>query len=534
MRFSELLTGAVLVAGGVAAFRKVREYENRSLPRIGTRQVSGPPKYRIVIVGGGFAGLAAASHLDELVRNDPDFDVLMIDRHNYHLFYPLLYQVSTGGIEPGNLAFPLRVVARHHGFRFLQANVEGIDVEARRVDTASGAIPYDCLILAPGSVSNFFGMKDAAEHAMPLKSLEDGVRLRNRIVETFELAEKESDPERRKALLTYVLVGGGATGVELASSLCDMIYTALLPNYPGINPSDVRLVMVESHRTVLNGWTAPVQETALKTLRMRGVHLVLGTAVTQVTDDWVEMKDGTRIPSATVVWTAGIKAPTLIERLPAPRERDGRVRVNDHLELPEHPGVFVVGDAAFYLNPVDGKPVPPTAEAALSEGHAAAEYAVRRLRQQPMETYQFHSKGELVSLGRGAAAANIYGVVLSGLPAWILRRAVYLVNLVGFRNRVLVFIDWVFVSFHRRVIFTFDGETASQLTFRPSVSNADQAPAEPAHGAKATVGASDPASGAESTAIAPPSTASGASSAEGKPAQKPAPNRPKGRGRRVA
>lgn len=466
MRLSEILSGALLIAGGVAAMRKVREHEREARRReLATQEGNEPGEpsgLRFVVVGCGFAGLSAVNHLTDRIGDDANSDILLIDRHNYHLFYPLLYQVATGGLEAGALAYPIRVTARHRGFRYLEANVENVDLTAKRLETDAGPIPYDQLILAPGSTSNFFGMKDAAEHAIPLKSIRDGIRLRDRVIETFELAEQEPDPDRRRALLTYALVGGGATGVELVSSLADMLYTSLLPNYPGINPADVRLVLVESHETVLNGWSSAVQQIAMGKLRSRGVRLVLGTTVIRVSDNGVETRDGQRIPTATVVWTAGVKAPPLIDKLPGSRERDGRIHVNEHLELPDYPGVFVAGDAAFYVNPTTGKAVPPTAEAALSEGQAAAENAVRRARGVALETYVFHSKGELVSLGRGAAAANLFGVVLDGLLAWIVRRGVYLVNLVGFRNRLLVVVDWAFVSFHRRVIASFDSITSAR------------------------------------------------------------------------
>jgi NADH dehydrogenase len=466
MQLSRILSGALLLAGGVAAARQIRAYDRRARHQELESARDGHAPRRIVVVGCGFAGLAAVNHLTELVGDDPRYDILLVDRNNYHLFYPLLYQVATGGIEAGTLAYPIRLVARRRGFRYLEANVEKVDLAANRLETDAGPVEYDRLILAPGSTSNFFGMEDAAEHAIPLKSLHNAMHLRDRIVETFELADQEPDPERRRALLGYVLVGGGATGVELASSLSDFIYGSLLPNYPGIRPSEVSLVMVESNRTVLNGWTPAVQQIAMRRLRARGVRLELGTTVAHVTDSGVETRGGRGIPAATVVWTAGIKAPPLIEKLPGSRERDGRIHVDAHLALPGHPEVFVVGDAAFYRNPVDGKPVPPTAEAALSEGHAAAENAVRSLQGEPTETYRFRSKGELVSLGRGAAAAHIFGLTLDSLPAWFVRRSVYLVNLVGFRNRLLVMIDWIFVSFHRRVISSTEGITVARREIR--------------------------------------------------------------------
>ena len=430
-------------------------------------QLAGQPLRRIVVVGCGFAGLSAINRLGELIGDDPCVDVLLLDCHNYHLFTPLLYQVATGGLEPGMIAYPARIIAREHGFRYLETTVHAIDVEKKWLDTDAGSIEFDSLILAPGSVTNFFGMSDAEDNSLPLKWVNDGVRIRNHVVNAFELADRETKSDRRQALLTFTIVGGGATGVELASSLSDMIFGSLLPNYPTIGPDEVRLILIEARGTLLPGWNAKMGEAAAEHLQRNHVQVRLETTVAHVTDRDVEIGDGQRLPSATVIWTAGVRAASLVGTLPGEKERDGRIRVDRNLELPEHPGIFIVGDAAAVYLPDAQRPMPPTAWAALGQGEAAAENAVRRLSGAVPQAFAMRPPGDLVSLGRGAAAADIMGIVFDGLPGWLLRRGVYLLNLVGFRNRLLVAMEWVFVTFRQRTIASFVSLSELQRILAP-------------------------------------------------------------------
>jgi NADH dehydrogenase len=458
MRPSQLAVGAAVLAGGAFAVNQLRQ-SRRTLQCANVSGTSGIEAVRrIVVVGMGFAGVSAANRLGQLVGRDCRIEVLLVDKHNYHLFYPLLYQVASGGVEPGALAYPARIIAREHGLRFLEATVLEVDVEGKRLDTDIGAIDFDALILGPGSVTNFFGMQDVMANALPLKSLHDGTRIRNRIVDSFENADRETDPERRRALLTFVIAGGGATGVELSASLSDLIYGALIPNYPGICRDEPRLILVEAKPTVVAGWDPRMSEMATRRLRDHRIDLRLNTTVAHVSPTDVVLSDGSHIAAATVIWTAGVRPSPILESLPGLRERDGRVRVEQTLQLPAQPGVFVVGDAASFTNPGDQRPLPPTAPVAISEGCTAAENAVRYVRGQRLQSFVFHSKGDLVSLGRGAAAADLFGVVFDGVPAWIARRGVYLTNLAGFRNRLLVVLDWTLVSFQQRVIASFNGE----------------------------------------------------------------------------
>lgn len=456
---SDALIGALAIAGGAAVVAQIREMQRLEQRQALFAQAAGQPARRIVVVGVGFAGLAAINRLGELIGDDPRYDVLLLDRQNYHLFTPLLYQVATGGVEPGLLTYPARRVVRRRGFRFLEATVHSVDVEKRRLETDAGPIDFDDLILAPGSVPNYFGMADAEQNSLPLKWLRDGTRVHDQVINCFELADRETSTDRRQALLTFVIVGGGATGVELAASLSDLIFGNLVPYYPTLTAAEVQLILIEARETLLPGWNPRVADMAARRLTHQHVQLRLGTTVAHVDEGGVELRTGERISSATVIWTAGVRAEPLVGTLPGEKERDGRVRVTPTLELPGYPGIFVAGDAAAVTLPGTPRPLPPTAWAAIGEGRTAAENLVRRLRGEEPAVVSIRAPGDLVSLGRGAAAADLHGVVFDSLPAWLIRRGVYLLNLVGFRNRLLVALEWAFVTFHERTIASFVSAT---------------------------------------------------------------------------
>jgi len=455
IHLSDLLSTAAVIVGSVAILSRIRQGRRQERREFLAAQATGQPRRRIVVVGVGFGGLAALNRLGELVGDDPRTDVLLLDRQNYHLFTPLLYQVATGGVDPVSLAYPARTIVRDREFRFNEETVRAVDLAKRELETETGPLGFDSLILAPGSATNFFGMADAEEYSLPLKWMNDGIRIRNQVISAFEQADREPAPDHRQALLTFVIVGGGATGVELAASLSDMIFTTLLPNYPTITPDDVRPVLVEARGTLLPGWNARMGETAGAHLTHHRVQVLLNTTVSHVSEDAVELGNGEHLPTATVIWTAGVRAEDLVATLPGEKERDGRVHVDQNLELPGHPGVFVVGDAAAVVLPGAERPMPPTAWAAIGQGRAAADNAVRRLREQAPRAFWMKNPGDLVSLGRGAAAADIRGIFFDGLAGWLVRRGVYLTNLVGFRNRLLVALDWLFVTFHHRTIVSF-------------------------------------------------------------------------------
>ncbi|MBX6772082.1 MAG: NAD(P)/FAD-dependent oxidoreductase [Chloroflexi bacterium] len=467
-------TGLIAALIAIAMLRVIR---GRLWPRQDVRRTTmaapapDQPARRIVIVGIGFAGLAALGRLKQLVGGDAQTEVLAVDRRNYHLFTPLLYQVATGGVEPGLIAYPARRIARDHRIRFMEAVVDGVDLARHQLDTDAGPIAYDALILAPGSVPNFFGMADAEQYALPLKWIRDGMRIHDRVINAFEQADRETDRDRRQMLLTFVIVGGGATGVELAASLSDLVAT-LLPHYPSIRSEEVRLLLIEARDALLPGWNPRMGQRAARQLLRHHVELLLGTMVSRVTDAAIETAAGQRIPTATVIWTAGVRPEPLVDLLPGPKLRDGRVRVDRYLALPGYPGVFIAGDAAAMILPTMDHPLPPTARAAIESGRAAAENAVRYLAGQPLLPFEYRVPGELVSLGRGAAAADIRGVVFDGLPGWLIRRGVYLTNLVGFRNRLFVILEWLFVTFRQRAIASFTEIPGRRRAAAPSLAPA--------------------------------------------------------------
>lgn len=409
-----------------------------------------PNAKRVVVLGAGFGGMNAAKTL-AAHKNGEDLDVLLVDRQNYHLFTPILYQVATAGVTPDNVAHPVRYVAREFGFRFQGSTVEGIDVENRQVLTDDGAIPYDYLIVAVGSTTNYFGIHAVQEHSLPLKTLGDGITIRNRVIDALERAEVEQDPEVRKGLLTFVVVGAGYTGVELGTSLQDLLFKVLLKDYPAINPDEVRVVIVEAIGQVMLGFDKYLADTAEQTMREKGVEVLLNTPVNRVEPDGVHTATGEFIPSRTVVWAAGVRANPLIEQLPGNKGRDGRVSVNHCMQIEGHDNIFVIGDSAAYIAPGEERPLPANAPIAIAEGKTAAKNVLHSLRGEELETFVYKRQGQLVALGYMSGVAELYGKIrLSGLLGWLAWRGVYVYKLTGMKNRMGVLLDWAFGVAQRR------------------------------------------------------------------------------------
>lgn len=432
--------GFLTAAGATAAVRSVMRVPS-------TKPTDGAT--RVVVLGAGFGGLNAAKSLASH-RDGLDLDVLLIDRYNYHLFTPILYQVATGGVGPDNIAHPVRYVARKNDFRFRESLVERIDLDDRCVHTDDGPLPYDYLVVALGSVTNYFGLDAVQEHSLTLKTLGDGISIRNRILDAFEAAEVIEDPEKRKALLTFAVVGAGATGVELITSIRDLITKVLLKDYPGIHQESVRVLLVEAIDKVLPGIDPKLSEAAVRTMKEKGVEILLNTAVVSVEPDGIRTKSGEFIPSATVVWAAGVRANGVISDLPGEKARDGRVRVNEYLQLDSHPNVYVIGDSALYRSAGDEKPLPPNAPVAIAEGKTVACNVLHAIRGEPFEPLRYKRQGELVSLGRSNAVADLRGVKLTGLPGWLAWRTIYVSKLMGGKNRLGVLMDWTFNLFNKR------------------------------------------------------------------------------------
>lgn len=396
-------------------------------------------KPKVVVVGAGFGGLRVVNRL----RNAP-VQVTLVDRRNYHLFQPFLYQVATSGLGPSDIAQPVRAILRdQRNLDFRVTAVSGIDLAARKLQTESGDIPYDYLVLAVGGQTNYFGLPSLAQHAFGLKDLDDAIRIRNHVLYMFELAIHETNPEVRRALLTFVIVGGGPTGVECAGAFSELIRLVLIKDYPGINIKDVRVILLEATDKLLAMLPEKLQEAAAKTLWKKFVEVRFGASVAEFDGQCVMLKGGERIPSHTMVWAAGVRAVDLTAKLGLPVDRLGRVKVGKTLQIADHPEVFVIGDAAC----IDGQPLPMVAPVAIQQAEVAARNIAHAVQQQPLEEFRYKDKGSLATIGRNAAVASVGKIQLSGWFAWAMWLAVHIVFLIGFRNRLLVLINWAWDYF---------------------------------------------------------------------------------------
>jgi NADH:quinone reductase (non-electrogenic) len=398
---------------------------------------------RVVIVGAGFGGLNAARALA-----GADVDVLVLDRNNYHGFWPLLYQVATAGLESEAIAYPVRAILRkHRNVAFQMVEVRGADFERRQVITDGDPIEYDYLILAAGSANNYFGNDALAEQTYGLKDLNDAERLRNRVLSAFERAVREPDAARRAALLTFVIVGGGPTGVELAGAFAELIRHVLRKDYPMLDVAQARVLLVEANDRILASFPPALQRSALKRLQKMGVEVRLGTAVASVDGEQVVFKDGTQLAAGAVVWAAGVRAAGLSDALDVPRARGARVRVAPTLNLPERPEVFVVGDMAYLEGYKGDQAYPMVAQVAIQMGRRAARNILAQVGGQPMRPFHYFDKGQMATIGRRAAVLDAFGVRLGGFFAWLGWLFIHLMYLVGFRNRLIVLANWAYNYF---------------------------------------------------------------------------------------
>ena len=401
--------------------------------------VAAPPRRpQVVIVGAGFGGLAAAKALAHA-----DADVTVIDRHNYHLFQPLLYQVATAGLSPSDIAQPIRgIIGRQRNTRVLLARVTGIDVAAREVACGERRIPYDQLIIATGARHAYFGKDEWERFAPGLKKIEDATAIRRRVLIAFEEAEQAEDEQARRRLLNFVVVGGGPTGVELAGAIAELARRALARDFARIDPRDARIVLVEGSDRVLTSFPPTLSAKAQAQLESLGVEVRTGRTVTAVDADGATA-GGERIEAATVIWAAGVAASPAAKWLGAEADRAGRVLVGPDLTLPGHREVFVIGDTASVPGP-GGQPLPGVAPVAKQQGRHAARAILARLAGQPgTEPFRYVDYGNLATVGRKAAVADFGRVRLSGFPAWLLWSVAHIWFLVGFRNRALVALNWI-------------------------------------------------------------------------------------------
>jgi NADH dehydrogenase len=397
------------------------------------------PRPTVVVVGGGFAGLYAARALARHALH-----VILIDRANYHLFQPLLYQVATAALSPGDIAEPLRAILRKfRNVEVLLGEVRTIDVDARTVTLDDGeAIGYDYLVLATGARHSYFGHPEWEPVAPGLKSLADALEMRRRIFLAFELAEREKDPAERAALMTFVIVGGGPTGVELAGSIAEIARHTIKEDFRHIDPRKSRIVLLEGSDRVLGQYPPDLSASAQRALERLGVEVRTGKVVTEVTPDQVRVGDDV-ISTCTTLWAAGVQASPLGRQLGVEVDKSGRVPVLPDLSIPGHPEVFVLGDLAAFKRR-NGKMLPGIAPVAIQQGVAAAKNIWRSVRLEPRREFHYFDRGTMATIGRAAAVAEIRFLHLSGLLAWLAWLVVHIFFLIGFENRMLVLVQWAY------------------------------------------------------------------------------------------
>jgi NADH dehydrogenase len=392
---------------------------------------------RVVVIGAGFGGINAATGLRRV-----GVDVTVIDRRNYHLFQPLLYQVATAGLSPAQVAMPIRhILRRQKNTTVLMERVESVDPAARMVLTPSRRIAYDFLVVATGARHAYFGHDEWEEIAPGLKTIGDATEIRARILTAFEKAEITEDATMRGRLLTFVVVGGGPTGVELSGAIAELARKAIVRDFRRIDSSTARVILVEAGPRLLPAFPETLSASAKRQLERLGVEVRLGQAVTRCDAGGVTLADGEAVASTCVLWAAGVQASRAATWLPVERDRAGRALVNGDLSIPGHPEIFVIGDTAL-VRGSDGRPVPGVAAAAKQMGRHVAGVIEARLAGRPARPFRYVDYGNLATIGRKAAVADFGWVRLTGFPAWLLWTFAHLWFLVGFRNRVVVFIDW--------------------------------------------------------------------------------------------
>jgi len=408
-------------------------------------------KHRVVIIGGGFGGLYAARHF-----NKAPVEVTLVDRKNYHLFQPLLYQVATGALSPGDIASPLRMILkRQENTRVIMAEAIGFDTERRQVLLSDGELPYDFLVVAAGSSHHYFGNDSWGEHAPGLKTIEDATEIRRRVLLAFEAAERETDQEKIKAWLTFVVVGGGPTGVELVGALGEIARETLRRDFRHINPADAKIILLEGSRRILSAYPEKLSLKARQSLARLGVIIRDKTIATEIYPDRLVFTSGgkeERLATRTVLWAAGVISSPLGARLAeavgAQTDKTGRLAVNPDLSLPGHPNIHVIGDMA-HVTGRDGKTLPGVAQVAMQQGKYVARTVLRKMRGKTVKPFHYRDFGSMATIGRSSAVADLRWLRLSGFLGWLAWLFVHIMYIVEFQSRLLVFVQWAWNYFTR-------------------------------------------------------------------------------------
>ena len=412
---------------------------------------------RVVIVGGGFGGLYAARAL----RREP-VQVTLVDRRNHHVFQPLLYQVAMAALSPGDIASPIRwILRRQSNVEVLLAEATGVDLDGKQLRLADGVLDYDFLIIATGATHAYFGHDEWRRVAPGLKTLEDALEIRRRVLIAFERAERESDPAKRAALLTFVVIGGGPTGVEMAGALAEISRQSLARDFRHFDPGSAKILLLEGGPTVLSAFPEDLRLAALRDLQRLGVEVRTNSVVTGVAPGAVSV-GSTVVQSETVLWAAGVAASPLGATLGVPLDRAGRVLIQPDLTIPGHPDVFVIGDLAS-LAGENGRPLPGVAQVAIQMGKHAVANIRRAIEHQPLRPFKYQDLGNMATIGRASAVADFGWLHLKGLFAWLAWLFVHILNLIGFRNRLVVMVQWAWAYFsYQRAIRLITGQGSAE------------------------------------------------------------------------
>ena len=429
------------------------------------------PHPRVVIVGAGFGGLSAAKQL----AGTP-FDVTVVDQHNYHLFQPLLYQVATAALSPADIASPIRgILRRQQNVNVILAKVSGVDVARKEIIAEGRRVPFDYLVLATGAEHAYFGHESWASYAPGLKTIDDATYLRRRILLAFERAETEPDPDERRRLLNFVVVGGGPTGVEMAGAIAELAKRALAADFRAIDPRAARVILIEAAPRLLTPFDPSLSEAARTSLVQLGVEVRLGAGVTECDGSGVTV-GRERIETRTIMWAAGVKASPAAEWLGVEGDSAGRVTVAPDLSVPGHPDIFVIGDVALAAGE-DGKPLPGVAPVAKQQGQYVAKALIARARGKTLPPFRYRDYGTLATIGRKRAVAQLGRVKLSGFLAWVLWSVAHIYYLIGFRNRLVVAMNWAwsYLTFQRgtRLITGITGSRIEDVMHTPAATGHD-------------------------------------------------------------
>ena len=403
--------------------------------------MTGGARPRVVIVGAGFGGLGAAR---ALARSE--VDVVLIDRNNYHLFQPLLYQVAVAGLNPADIAYPVRTILRkQRNLEFRLSEITGFDVAAKKVRTTDGDVAYDYLVVGLGAETNFFGLENVRRHGLGLKDLNDARRIRNHVMYCVERAALETDATRRNAWLTLVVVGGGPTGVEMAGAFAELVRLVLARDFRKPDLDRVRILLLEAGERILSSFPPDLSRAAMHSLDGKRVEVRVDTLVEDFDGERVHLRGGEVIPAKTLIWAAGVRPVEILDDLGAPRDASGRVPVTETLQLPGRPEVFVIGDAAAVR--WKGTPLPQVAQPAMQTGAHAGKSIARIVAGRAPSPFRYLDLGNLATIGRNEAIADLGRLHFTGLVAWLVWLFVHLIQLVGFRNRVVVLVNWIWDYF---------------------------------------------------------------------------------------